>query len=941
MAETVNHSPGSIVRCRSRQWVVIPSENQDVVRLRPLSGNEDEITGIYQRLLEEQLEHIEPATFPLPQATSVKDHEAALLLMDAARLLLRSGAGPFRCLGRLSLRPRPYQLVPLLMALKLEKLRLLIADDVGIGKTIEAGLIARELLDRGEVKRLAVLCPPHLCDQWQQELREKFHIDAVVVRSGTASKLERDVPDSSHIFSYYRHLIVSLDYAKSDRRRASFITHCPDLVIVDEAHTCARPNNKITSQQQRHQLIQEIAKKQDQHLLLLTATPHSGIEESFLSLLGLLQPDFENFTLDRLTDKQRDKLANHFVQRRRADVKLWLGNETPFPQRDSVEQSYKLSKEYKDLFEQVYSFARGLVKTTTADMSHAQRRGRYWSALALIRCVMSSPAAAIATLNRQVSKSGDRPLAELDEYLMSSYVHDPTEQEQAVDASPTVVMEQGQESYQDADRRKLKAFVQLAEKLQGSKDQKLQSSIATVTSMLQEETNPIIWCRYIATANYVAEALRQKLEKKGSQIRVIAITGELSEDEREIRLEELKSYPQRVLVATDCLSEGVNLQSHFNAAIHYDLPWNPNRLEQREGRIDRYGQTALQVKCCLIYGEDNPVDGAVLQVLIRKAVQIHKSLGVTVPVPMESSTVAEAVFKSLFEQATEAIQLSLFEFQEESAVDKVHKSWDNAVEREKINRTRFAQRAIKPEQVEQELIDSDQILGNEEDVERFVKSACDRLSCSLIKKKQGWLLPQPPDFLKSTLGDKSRLLTFTTPAPENAEYAGRNHPLVEGLARYILEEALSPTQDPIAARCGLTTTDVVQKRTTLLLVRLRHLLNSPKQQSLLAEECAVIGFTGSPSSPTWLSQQEATSLLQQAKPVGDVPPAIKQMEITDLLGRLEELQPSLENFANQRTQELLQSHRRVRDITKEGRIRVTPQLPMDILGVYILKPGRN
>ncbi|MBD6620898.1 DEAD/DEAH box helicase [Komarekiella sp. 'clone 1'] len=981
MVQTVNPSPGSIVTCRSRQWVVLPSENQDVIRLRPLSGNEDEIAGIYQQLLQEKLESIQSATFPLPQANSVQDHAAALLLMDAARLLLRSGAGPFRCLGRLSLCPRPYQLVPLLMALKLETVKLLIADDVGIGKTIEAGLIARELLDRSEVKRIAVLCPPHLCDQWQQELREKFHIDAVVVRSGTASKLERNIPNNDSVFSYYRHLIVSLDYAKAERRRASFITHCPDLVIVDEAHTCARPNKTTTSQQQRHQLITEIAQKQEQHLLLLTATPHSGIEESFLSLLGLLKPEFEHFNLNSLTDKQRDNLANHFVQRRRADVKVWLGNETPFPERESSEEPYKLSKEYKELFDEVYDFARGLVKTTTADMTHAQRRGRYWSALALIRCVMSSPAAAIATLNRQVGKSGDafsfrdatangnpnreRLLNDLDEDLMSSYVHDPTEQEQAVDASPTVVIEQGQQSYKDADKRKLKAFVQAAEKLQGGKDQKLQSCIATVESLLKDEMNPIIWCRYIATANYVADALRQKLQKKGSeqrigrvsrleatanpqgQIRVIAITGELSEDEREIRLEELKSYPQRVLVATDCLSEGVNLQTHFSGVIHYDLPWNPNRLEQREGRIDRYGQTASKVKACLLYGRDNPVDGAVLDVLIRKAVQIHKSLGITVPVPMESTTVAEAVFKSLFEHSTEAIQLSLFEFQEESAVDKVHKNWDNALEREKINRTRFAQRAIKPEQVEQELIDSDQILGNEQDVERFVLSACDRISCSLIKKKQGWLLSQPPDFLKSTIEDKSRLLSFTTPAPEGVEYVGRNHSLVEGLAQYILEDALSYRTEPIAARCGFTTTNAVQKRTTLLLVRLRHLLDSSKRSTetrnttLLAEECAVIGFRGSPSSPNWLSPLEATSLLQQAKPVSDVGKAIKQVEIADLLERLEELQPDLEKFAGQRAEELLQSHRRVRVMTQEGRIRVTPQLPMDILGLFILQPGRK
>jgi superfamily II DNA/RNA helicase len=107
-----------------------------------------------------------------------------------------------------------------------------------------------------------------------------------------------------------------------------------------------------------------------------------------------------------------------------------------------------------------------------------------------------------------------------------------------------------------------------------------------------------------------------------------------------------------VLVATDCLSEGVNLQSHFSAVIHYDLPWNPNCLEQREGRTDRYGQTAPQVKSRLLYGQDNPVDGAVLEVLIRKALQIHK--GITVPVPMDSTTVSEVVFKSSFDRATDS-----------------------------------------------------------------------------------------------------------------------------------------------------------------------------------------------------------------------------------------------------------------------------------------------
>ena len=130
---------------------------------------------------------------------------------------------------------------------------------------------------------------------------------------------------------------------------------------------------------------------------------------------------------------------------------------------------------------------------------------------------------------------------------------------------------------------------------------------------------PIIWCRYIATADYVAEELSRSLAKRHPGLRVVAVTGALADDERRLKVESLAAAPVRVLVATDCLSEGINLQEHFSAVVHYDLPWNPNRLEQREGRVDRFGQPSPEVKAILIFGADNPVDGAVLEVLLRKA----------------------------------------------------------------------------------------------------------------------------------------------------------------------------------------------------------------------------------------------------------------------------------------------------------------------------------
>ena len=939
MSESVK--PGAIVNCRERQWVVLPSDNAEVVRLRPLSGNEEQICGIFTRL---GLETIEPAQFDPPNPQTIQNHTAAQLLMDATRLSLRSGAGPFRCLGRLSVRPRPYQLVPLLMALRLETVRLLIADDVGIGKTIEAGLIIRELLDRGEAKRIAVLCPPQLCDQWQRELKQKFHIDAVVVRSGTVSRLERNLPSGdSHIFSYYPHLIVSLDYVKSDRHRSSFLVHCPDLVIVDEAHTCTHAGGERSTQQQRHQLVQQVAKKSNQHLILLTATPHSGIEASFLSLLGLLNPEFGQLSLDKLNEKQRIELARHFVQRRRIDVQQWLGNKTPFPQRVSQEEPYSLSKEYRQLFAAVYDFAWRLVKTATeTPLSHAQRRGRYWSALAILRCVMSSPAAAIATLSRQTQKysGGEETPEDLDEELAATYIYDPTEQEQILDVTPTTIVEKSKQTFDDSQKRKLREFVTLAEQISGTTDRKLQRVKTLVKTLLQDGLNPIIWCRYIATAKYVANALKE-LEDKKNNLRIIAITGEQSEDEREIRLDELKNAPERVLVATDCLSEGINLQEHFTAAIHYDLPWNPNRLEQREGRIDRYGQTAPQVKCFLLYSQDNPIDGAVLQVLIRKAVEIHKSLGITVPVPMDSSTVQEAVFNSLFDHAAETKQLTIFDLldDQDSPLVKVHKSWDKAVEREKLNLTRFAQRSIKPEEVQQELIESDLILGSEKDVEEFVKNACEKLSCSLSKQKKSWKLANIPFCLQPILGNQPRSISFTSPAPEGVEYIGRNHPLVEGLARHILEESLAENQlKPIAARCGVTLTEGVSKPTVILLLRLRHLLESSKQQLLLVEEALVRGFTGSPANANWLSAEMSLNLLKSCEPVDDLTIENKRNRINQILTRLDDLQPNLEAIAQEQAQALLTSHQRVRAITKEGKVKVNPQLPMDILGLYILIP---
>lgn len=1031
---------GSLVRVREREWIVVPSPRPDLLLLRPLGGSAAETCGVYLPIEGRQ---VQSATFAPPDPHFAGDAGAGSLLRDAARLSLRSGAGPFRALGRIAVRPRPYQFVPLIMALRLNPIRLLIADDVGIGKTIEAGLIVRELLDRGEIRRFTVLCPPHLCDQWQRELATRFALDAVIVRASTAAALERSLPHGDvSIFEHYPITIASIDYVKSDRRRDSFVRACPELVIVDEAHTATQTTGRGTAQQQRHALVHDIAAHTERHLLLLTATPHSGIEESFRSLLGLLVPGFANLDLHRLAEAGRADLSRHFVQRRRADVQRWLGADdvTPFPIRESAEVTYTLARSsaYRTLFDDIYAFTRELVRAQWSDRSNRfRRRARYWAALALLRCVMSSPAAAEKALKTRAEAAVDRQDLDLDvsvtEELFSSYVADTTDQEHTQDLEPTEFVAAltlpggadaplpgasggtGLESR--GDRARLNRFAARARDLAGAHDPKLQQVLAVLAELLRAGFNPIVYCRYIATANYLAAELAAQVTGYGTVLRVVAVTGERSEEERESLVAELEASPRRLLVATDCLSEGINLQEAFDAVIHYDLPWNPNRLEQREGRVDRYGQRSARVRTVLLYGQDNPMDEAVMQVLLRKAVSIHRTLGISVPLPVDSTTMVETLIDSLFQPAAE--QMSLFDAEQqaaladaESRMQGIEQQWAYAVEREKESRTRFAQRRIKPEEVARELEETDAVLGDPATVERFVVGACERLGAPLTAAQmkdipahrtaaigasvdlpvflvQWSLLPSAvqervaPAFAPKpgAMPPAQVPISFASPAPEGVVSIGRNHPLTAALADYLLELVLVPEAgQPPAARSGLIRTNGVSTRTTLLLLRVRMLIETrppaqktaestqmtqpglmttdqteaPRssapsaasafhdgqsgQQPLPAEELLVCGYTGRPGALEWLDEAAALALLEQAQPAANVTPDERSLGIQRAVAHLPELQADINARAQQRAERLRAAHQRVRAQTQGGRVTVRPHLPPDVLGVYLLLP---
>ncbi|MFD4344186.1 DEAD/DEAH box helicase [Streptomyces coelicoflavus] len=973
----LTYSAGSLVTARGREWVVLPESEPDLLVLRPLGGSDDDIAAVFPAF-----ETVKGAEFAPPEPADLGDQRAAGLLRTALRVGFRSGAGPFRSLAGIAVEPRAYQLVPLLTALRQKTVRMLISDDVGIGKTVEAGLIASELLAQGEATGLAVLCSPALAEQWQQELRSKFGIDAELVLSSTVSRLERGLDLGQSLFDKYPHVIVSTDFIKSTRHRDDFVRHCPDLVIVDEAHTCViSDDSKVSTQNQlRYELLRRVAEDAERHLLLVTATPHSGKESAFRNLLGLVRPELAHVDLD--SEKGRKLLAQHFVARKRADVRQYLTKEdgladdslaerTAFPSdRYFKDETYKLSPEYRALLDDAIAYASERVEEADGQ-GRREARIAWWSAIALLRSLVSSPRAAAQTL-RTRSAAAVAASAEEADRLGAPLASDSADSDalEGMDVAP------GAETEENAGSR-LAELAKRAQELEGpAQDLKLKALIKHLKALLADGYNPIVFCRYIPTAEYLAEQLGNDPETKkrgplGAKTVVKAVTGTLSPQQRIDRIEELAveagedAAARRVLIATDCLSEGVNLQHHFDAVLHYDLAWNPTRHDQREGRVDRYGQKRDEVRVITLYGDDNGIDGKVLEVLIKKHRQIKKDLGISVSVPDEMSTgVTDAIVEWLLLRGRQGEQAALFEsdsFQQSFA--DLEQDWNSAADREKASRSRFAQRSIHPEEVAREVAAVREALGGAGEIDTFARESLNALGAVL--RDAGDSVASGTDFTAQVGGtpvglrdalapvvgaeavERDRPIPFRwSPAVARGEAAlVRTDPVVGALASHVLNAALDTQVDGArpARRCGVVTTDAVSTRTTLLLVRYRFHLTLPSrngEKQVVAEDARLLAFEGAPRNAVWLAQERAVELLD-ARATENTAAASGERTMTRILGQLDDVTPYLESHGDELAAELDASHRRVRAASGEivRGLSVTAQKPADILGTYVYLPA--
>ncbi|MCX7807486.1 MAG: helicase SNF2, partial [Deltaproteobacteria bacterium] len=399
------------------------------------------------------------------------------------------------------------------------------------------------------------------------------------------------------------------------------------------------------------------------------------------------------------------------------------------------------------------------------------------------------------------------------------------------------------------------------------------------------------------------------------------------------------------------------LQEHFDAVIHYDLSWNPTRHEQREGRVDRFGQKRPKVRAALLYGRNNPVDGIVLEVILRKAMRIQKELGVHVPVPDSMPNVAEALFRAfLMRHQQGGSSRGLYSYPQLELFSE--RKWQKAVEKNKQIRTRFAQSSIDPNEAINEWKKATSLIGGEESVKRFVTRALSRFGVEVRGREDSSsfsinLAQLRSASLKERLAMEMEIppsetlkVSFSYPPPPFHESIQRNHPMASVLAEALLSATLShdpanphlidPTEKmAILGRVGAWVVEGIPKRTIVTLLRLRHRIGTESHIGFV-EEATALAWSGS-FEATPIEGEEALRLLDLPS-VANPPPHVRN-RLKELLEELRNThQHQLEAFAKKRAQELRQDHERIRVKPTHSKIKVEPLLPPDLVGFYLLLP---
>lgn len=894
---TTTYAPGSVISVRNRLWRVDGQPEEDVLVASTIDGGEMQQMTFYA-----PLEAIKPGRLAPPAPDTMGTIQAQDLLLRAYRLSMLHGTAPLLSLQRSRVIPKDYQLVPVVMSLEMPRVRMLLADDVGLGKTIEAGLIATELLARQMAKRILVIVPASLREQWREALDYFFHIPARIISTRHRREMERELPAGANPWGTYACLITSVDYAKQAAIKNQILEQAWDLVIIDEAHQVAKPHQNSPDQSvhmDRWDLATALAESDRvRHLLLLTATPHDGYTDTFASLLRMLDVGAVKGP-PHAPQILREMATRYVCQRRREDVETWFEEEvargravsSPFPERDQDEVIVAPTVYEMDAIRAVQDYGEQVLAQASVGSTQA-RTLAHWTVLHFHKRALSSPEALRCSLRNRRNRLQDQLRARLgreaDPYadlplpvdVAKANVLDADTGERLSDEEVSARTERlvyGTPAQIRLELDAVDGVLAKTNKVTPSRDNKLQKLLDVVLpDLMRLDPKVVIFTRYVDTMTYLNDQITG--DDRFGDFKVLTIQGSLNERQRRTTFRDFERAPKAILVATDAISEGINLQHAAAQVIHYELPWNPNRLEQRNGRVDRFGQRkpVVTIRTMVM---DETLDAAILKVLVEKAARIRKDYGFSPPYFSDDTSILDLLTQH--EVTLGPKQLTLFDAagatarqaHDAGATDVDHDPFSD----ETLNRIKsdsfYGQTHITLPEIEARLAETAATVGSPEAIKAFVFSGLSRFGCDHSANADGsYRLTITEPALQTASAQLTGSAGSAIPrATFDAEWALDNpdatlldvgHPLVRRLIEEVKQHAFrsertGDTNRHYGRAAALVTPDVTQV-TALIHILARYVVNTAPTS--IIEELLPVGVRVYSEQPSTVSYEQAITL---------------------------------------------------------------------------------
>lgn len=588
--------------------IEIKKVEQQGKRVRIIGATIYSNNNIDQLINDEEIQQILPGELVLDFSAPADE---VFLSLEALRYKFASLFDPFLAMSTSKIDPLPFQLDAVyLHALKMPRMRFMIADDPGAGKTIMAGLIIKEMKLRGLVKRILIVTPGHLKQQWKRELKDKFQENFTIVDRGFLNTYGSESP-----WEVENQTITSIDFAKREDVRNSLLGVEWDLVIVDEAHKMAAYKyGKNTTKTSRYKLG-EVLSKRSRNLLFLTATPHKGDPENFRLLFDLLEPGFFSKT-HMITEAKENNDNPLFIRRIKEQLRDFEGKPI-FTKRYTYTHKFQLSDVEMDLYNKLSKY---VITQYNIALSKNNRRNFAFTLLILQRRMASSTYALLKSLIRKKEKY---EAIIKNPSLLKDTKLDLTDREDESEAERWEQETQWELSTVSKSLEELKdelntinELIDMSKSILNNGDETKLNELKKILKSIGDE-KVLIFSEAKDTLDY----LFKRLTSWGYSVNVIH--GGMSMEQR-IEAERVFRKETQIMVATEAAGEGINLQ-FCHIMVNYDIPWNPNRLEQRMGRIHRYKQKKDVTIFNLIAG--NTREGKVLARVLEKLDQIRKAIG--------------------------------------------------------------------------------------------------------------------------------------------------------------------------------------------------------------------------------------------------------------------------------------------------------------------------